>query len=208
MDNNNFQQNTDGAFQPTQPVAPETIVQPVQQAAPEVVYPPVQQAAPEAAMQQPVVPVAPQGTRAPGKEIASLICGISSICAGVCGVTMCWVPVTGLIIAFVFGAIAIACGIVAKVLRKKAVEQASITTKKSLIGKNLATAGIITAAVGMVLAIILAVACVGALALGYKKAKEEGLSEPFNFEIEDIDDIENFDFDDIDFDEDGFNFDF
>jgi len=225
MDNNEVQQNpevvtgqvaqeaVEATVQPVAETVAEATVQPAVDVAPAVEPQPAVEAVPAVVPQpeaQPAPVVAAKATKAPAKEIVSMILGITSLCSGVCAIGFAWVPVTGLICAFVFGTIAIGTGIAAKILRKKAVQQATITTKKSIVGKNLATAGIITAAVGIFVAIILTIACVGVAAFAIGKVQEEGFSD-INFDGANIDlnngEI-NFDGGEISFDENGINFDF
>lgn len=91
--------------------------------------------------------------RCPGKEITCMILGIMSIYCGVFSVLFCWF----IMYAFIFGICAIAYAIPAFILRKKAVEQATVTTKKSVIGRNLAIAGLICGIVAMIISLVITV---------------------------------------------------
>ena len=95
-----------------------------------------------------------QVAKCPAKEIACLVCGISSLVWSVLGTLLGCFPVYGIIFAVIWGGFGIGFGIAANILNKKVHEQADEFTNKIEIGKKLATAGIIVGAIGMVLSII------------------------------------------------------
>ena len=122
MDNNEVQQNpevvtgqvaqeaVEATVQPVAETVSEAIPQPAVDVAPAVEPQPAVEAVPAVVPQpeaQPAPVVAAKATKAPAKEIVSMILGITSLCSGVCAIGFAWVPVTGLICAFVFGTIAI-----------------------------------------------------------------------------------------------------
>lgn len=98
-------------------------------------------------------------TKCPGKEIAGLVLGINSLVFGIFAVIFGWIPLIGVAYGIIFALMGIGVGIPAVVLWSKVLQQATVTTKKGLIGKNLGLAGIIVSACGVVISIICCAAC-------------------------------------------------
>lgn len=133
-----------------------------------------EESAPEQIMYQNTVYVQQEGTagassatsapkRCPGKEIAGMVLGINGLAWPVIGLFCCVIPVSGGIIGIIYGMIGIGCSIAAIILHNKCVEQADYITKKIVIGKKLAIAGLICGGVGIVLGIVSIVAWVAGL---------------------------------------------
>ena len=97
----------------------------------------------------------------PGKEITSMVFGINALVWGIFSAFFCW----HIICAAIYGLMSIGCGIVALVLHKKVLEEATFTTKKVALGKKLGIAGIICSAIAIVLSIIVLMAII-ALGVG------------------------------------------
>lgn len=98
--------------------------------------------------------------KCPGKEITGLILGINSLVWSVLGTSMGCLPVYGLMFSIIWGLFGIGFGIAAIILNKKVHEQAEEYTNKIEIAKKLSVAGIIVAAVGIVISIIVNVVLV------------------------------------------------
>ena len=129
-------------------------------------------------------PQAPGGISSPGKEIAGLVLGITSLTAGVMAAIFGLIPAFGTIFAFVSGHLGIGLGIAAIILHKKVHEQAIIITRKIETGKKLGTAGIITAGAGMLLSLIILLSlagCAACLSAGSYGAMNPSLFDSINY---------------------------
>ncbi len=175
MENNNTYSNQSQETSQVQPDQQQVYTQPVYQQPQQ----PVQQ--------QPAYsynPQAPIGASSPGKEIAGLILGITSLTAGVMVAIFGIIPGAGTVFAVISGLLAIGLGIAAIILHKKVHEQAAVITRKIEIGKNLATAGIITGGAGMLLSIIIVVSlagCVACASLGSYGAMDSSIFDSLNY---------------------------
>lgn len=98
--------------------------------------------------------------KCPGKEITGMILGINALLFGIFAIAFGWIPFgIGVIYGIVFALFGIGTGIAAIVLWSKVCQQATVTTRKGLIGKNLGLAGIIVSGCGIVFSIICCAAC-------------------------------------------------
>lgn len=174
MENNNTYSNQSQETSQVQPDQQQVYTQPVYQQPQQ----PVQQPAYSNNTQAPI------GASSPGKEIAGLILGITSLTAGVMAAIFGIIPGVGIFFAVISGLLAIGLGIATIVLNKKVHEQAAVITRKIEIGKNLATAGIITGGAGMLLSIIIVVSlagCVACASLGSYGAMDSSIFDSLNY---------------------------
>ena len=89
----------------------------------------------------------------PGKEIIGLVFGIFSLIHGVVCFVGC-IPFSGWWTGVVLAASGIAYAAVAKTMYKTIMANATVHTEKILIGKNLATAGLILSIIGLAFTLI------------------------------------------------------
>ena len=111
-----------------------------------------------------------QEVRCPGKEITTLAMGISSLAYGIFGAMFGWYPVYGWITGGIFAIFGLACAIVAKVLYKKVMEEATTYTNKVNIGNRLGTAGMIVSIIAlalMIISIIVIIVLIATLGVSY-----------------------------------------